>query len=89
MCVSKLFKLPAELICRSTTGSATGVPSISAYCVTITLMNAAAGLATGIAMRLTRLDDPLLWGVTAFLLNCVPIMGPLPGVGIFCWPASW
>ena len=57
--------------------------NISAYLVTITLMNSAVGLATGIAMWLTGLGDPVLWGVGAFLLNFVPIMGPLFGVGIF------
>jgi predicted PurR-regulated permease PerM len=57
--------------------------NISAYLVTITVMNAAVGLATGIAMWLTGLGDPVLWGVAAFLLNYVPIMGPLLGVGIF------
>jgi predicted PurR-regulated permease PerM len=57
--------------------------NISAYLVTITLMNAAVGLATGIAMYLTGIGDPVLWGVGAFLLNFVPIMGPLLGVGIF------
>jgi predicted PurR-regulated permease PerM len=53
------------------------------YLVTITIMNAAVGLATGVAMWLTGLGDPVLWGVVAFLLNFVPIMGPLFGVGIF------
>ncbi|MBB3138558.1 putative PurR-regulated permease PerM [Rhizobium pisi] len=57
--------------------------NISAYLVTITVMNGAVGLATGIAMWLTGLGDPVLWGVAAFLLNYVPIMGPLLGVGIF------
>lgn len=57
--------------------------NISAYLVTITLMNAAVGLITGIAMWLIGLGDPILWGVAAFLLNYVPIMGPLLGVGMF------
>lgn len=57
--------------------------NISAYLVTITAMNAGVGLATGIAMWLTGLGDPVLWGVGAFMLNFVPIMGPLLGVGIF------
>lgn len=57
--------------------------NISAYLVTITLMNAAVGVATSIAMWSTGLGDPVLWGVVAFLLNFVPIMGPLLGVGIF------
>jgi predicted PurR-regulated permease PerM len=57
--------------------------NISAYLVTITVMNAAVGFATGITMWLTGLGDPVLWGVTAFLLNYVPILGPLLGVVIF------
>ena len=57
--------------------------NISMYLVTITALNAAVGVATGIAMWLTGLGDPVLWGVVAFLLNFVPIMGPLFGVGIF------
>lgn len=63
--------------------------NISAYLVTITLMNTAVGLATGLAMWLTGLGDPILWGVAAFLLNYVPIMGPLLGVGVFSLLAFW
>ena len=57
--------------------------NISAYLVTITVMNAAVGIATGFVMWATGLGDPVLWGVVAFLLNYVPIMGPLVGIGIF------
>lgn len=57
--------------------------NISMYLVTITLMNAAVGIAAGLAMWLVGLGDPVLWGAVAFLLNFVPIMGPLVGVGIF------
>ena len=56
---------------------------ISAYLVTITAMNAAVGAATAAAMYLCGLGDPLLWGTTAFLLNYIPIIGPLFGVCIF------
>jgi predicted PurR-regulated permease PerM len=56
---------------------------ISAYLLTITAMNAAVGVATGVAMYLCGLGDPLLWGATAFLLNYVPILGPLFGTVIF------
>jgi predicted PurR-regulated permease PerM len=56
---------------------------ISAYLVTITVMNAAVGGATAAAMYLCGLGDPLLWGAAAFLLNYVPILGPLFGTGIF------
>jgi predicted PurR-regulated permease PerM len=56
---------------------------ISGYLVTITAMNAAVGAATAAAMYLCGLGDPLLWGTTAFLLNYIPIIGPLFGVCIF------
>jgi predicted PurR-regulated permease PerM len=56
---------------------------ISAYLLTITAMNTAVGIATAVAMYLCGLGDPLLWGATAFLLNYVPILGPLFGVAIF------
>jgi predicted PurR-regulated permease PerM len=41
------------------------------------------GIATGLAMWALGLDDPILWGAIAFLLNFVPILGPLTGVAIF------
>jgi predicted PurR-regulated permease PerM len=56
---------------------------ISAYLVTITAMNAVVGGATAAAMYLCGLGDPLLWGATAFLLNYIPILGPLFGTVIF------
>jgi predicted PurR-regulated permease PerM len=56
---------------------------ISAYLVTITIMNAAVGVATAAAMYLCGLGDPLLWGAAAFLLNYIPILGPLFGSFIF------
>jgi predicted PurR-regulated permease PerM len=56
---------------------------ISAYLVTITIMNAAVGIATGLAMWLTGVGDPILWGTAAFLLNYVPIFGAAVGVMIF------
>jgi len=56
---------------------------ISRYLVTITAMNAAVGAATAMAMYFSGLGDPVLWGALAFLLNYVPILGPLTGMGIF------
>jgi predicted PurR-regulated permease PerM len=70
---------------------------ISAYLVTITIMNAAVGLATALAMWLCGLGDPVLWGAVAFLLNYIPVLGPMIGVVMFAlvgllmvktlWPA--
>jgi predicted PurR-regulated permease PerM len=56
---------------------------ISRYLVTVTAMNAAVGGAVAAAMYVSGIGDPVLWGVVAFLLNYVPILGPLTGMGIF------
>src|SRR4051812_42094603 len=56
---------------------------IGGYLFTITLMNTAVGVLTGFAMWGCGLGDPILWGAAAFLLNYVPILGPLTGMGMF------
>jgi predicted PurR-regulated permease PerM len=56
---------------------------ISAYLLTITIMNAAVGIAMGLVMWITGVGDPVLWGTVAFLLNYVPILGIALGVSIF------
>ena len=69
--------------------------NISRYLVTISLMNAGVGVATGIAAWLCGLSDPVLWGAVAFFLNYVPILGPLTGVailflaGLMTFDAMW
>lgn len=50
---------------------------ISAYLTTITLMNAAFGLAVGLASFALGLPNPVLWGVLAGVTNYVPYMGAL------------
>ena len=50
---------------------------ISGYLLTISLINAVVGVATGIAVYLLGLSDPILWGTVAFLLNYVLILGPI------------
>jgi AI-2E family transporter len=56
---------------------------ISAYLVTITIMNAAVGSAMALAMWRTGMGDPIFWGTVAFLLNYVPVLGTALGVVIF------
>jgi predicted PurR-regulated permease PerM len=56
---------------------------LSVYLGTITMMNAAVGVATGAVAAFCGLGDPLLWGILAFLLNYVPIIGPTTGVITF------
>jgi predicted PurR-regulated permease PerM len=58
---------------------------ISAYLVTISAINAVVGLATGLVMWLCGVGDPVLWGVAAFGLNYVPILGPLLGIVLFAF----
>ena len=57
--------------------------NISGYLATITFMNVLVGIANGLSIWAFGLPDPLLWGVAAFLLNYVPILGPLTGMVIF------
>jgi len=56
---------------------------VSAYLFTITIMNLAVGVATGAVMALCGMGDPVLWGTVAFLLNYIPILGPMTGVVVF------
>lgn len=56
---------------------------ISMYLATITAMNALVGGATALIMLVCGIDDPILWGGIAFLLNFAPIVGPLMGAALF------
>jgi predicted PurR-regulated permease PerM len=56
---------------------------VSAYLFTITIMNLAVGVATGAVMAVCGVGDPVLWGTIAFLLNYIPILGPMLGVVVF------
>jgi predicted PurR-regulated permease PerM len=57
--------------------------NISAYLVTVTLINGVVGLATLGVMWACGVANPLLWGVLAFALNFVPILGAMVGMVIF------
>lgn len=67
--------------------------NVSIYLVTITLMNLLVGFANMVQCWATGMPNPLLWGVVAFLLNYIPIIGPLTGmmiyfvVGLFSFPS--
>jgi predicted PurR-regulated permease PerM len=68
---------------------------ISQYLLTVSMMNALVGLLNGVAVWLLGMPDPLLFGTLAFLLNYVPVLGPVTGmvifffVGIFTFPSFW
>jgi predicted PurR-regulated permease PerM len=56
---------------------------LSAYLLTITVINAAIGCITAGVMWLCGVPGPVLWGVVAFCLNFVPILGPFCGIVLF------
>jgi predicted PurR-regulated permease PerM len=56
---------------------------VSAYLFTITIMNLAVGVAIGTVMMFCGVGDPVLWGTVAFLLNYIPILGPMIAVAVF------
>ena len=56
---------------------------LSAYLLTIAVINVAVGCATAAVMWLCDVPGPVLWGVVAFCLNFVPILGPFFGIILF------
>jgi predicted PurR-regulated permease PerM len=69
--------------------------NISRYLTTISAMNLLVGVLAGLAVWLLGMPDPLLFGTLAFLLNYIPIIGPLTGmtvfffVGVFTFSTIW
>ncbi len=57
--------------------------NVSAYLLTVTCINALVGVATGCVMWLCGVANPVLWGAVAFVVNFVPILGPMVGIVIF------
>lgn len=55
---------------------------LSNYLFTITLINAALGIAIGVSMWLLGMPNPILFGVLAFAFNFVPYLGAIVGVAI-------
>jgi len=55
---------------------------ISAYLLTITLINACMGLVVGLIMYATDMPNPVLWGVMAGVLTFVPYLGAAAGISI-------
>ncbi|MGI4953184.1 MAG: AI-2E family transporter [Janthinobacterium lividum] len=56
---------------------------ISAYLLTITIINAVVGVLCGLVMWGCGVPGPLVWAVVAFCLNYIPILGPFAGVALF------
>jgi len=68
--------------------------NVSLYLATITVMNLLVGSLNFLQCWALGLPNPLLWGVVAFLLNYIPIIGPFTGiviyffVGLFVFPSA-
>ncbi len=56
---------------------------ISAYLLTVTVINMVVGSAVAAVMWAFGVPGWPLWGVVAFCLNYIPILGPLAGVAMF------
>jgi predicted PurR-regulated permease PerM len=54
--------------------------NVSSYLATITAINATLAFVSGLALWACGMSDPLLWGTMVFVLNYVPIIGPVTGV---------
>jgi predicted PurR-regulated permease PerM len=57
--------------------------NISMYLITVTVINAVVGFLTMGIMWACGVANPLLWGTIAFVLNYVPILGPMVGMVLF------
>ena len=50
--------------------------NVARYFSTITLINAALGVLTAIALQVMGVADAMMWGVVAFLMNFIVYLGP-------------
>ena len=57
--------------------------NVASYLATITVMNILVGSLNGLQVWLLGMPNPLLFGTIAFLLNYIPILGPMTGVVMF------
>jgi len=57
--------------------------NVSAYLLTVTAINFVVGMLTSAVMWGCGVANPLLWGFIAFVMNFVPILGPMVALVIF------
>ena len=55
---------------------------ISRYLLTVFVINVCLGICIAIGLSFTDMPNPVLWGLAATLLNFVPYLGALVGIGI-------
>jgi predicted PurR-regulated permease PerM len=57
--------------------------NVSAYLITVMLINFIVGVCTLVVMWACGVANPLLWGLIAFVVNFVPILGPMVALVLF------
>ncbi|SMH54178.1 AI-2E family transporter [Azospirillum agricola] len=62
--------------------AATLQQNIAVYLLTITVINAMLGVATGVVMWMWGLPNPALWGVLVAVANYIPFIGPAVMTGV-------
>ena len=55
---------------------------------TVTIVNACLGMLVGLGVSLVGMNNAILWGVVAALLNYIPYFGPAAGVAILIAAAT-
>jgi predicted PurR-regulated permease PerM len=60
---------------------------VSAYLLIVTGINAILGVAVALSFYALGMPTPLLWGALAFVLNFIPYVGAITGIGIAAFMA--
>ncbi len=55
---------------------------VSAYLLTVTAINAGLAIAVAASFHAFGMPTPFLWALLAFILNFIPYLGPIAGVGL-------
>ena len=56
--------------------------TLSRHLLTVTVINTGLGVAVGLALWLLGMPNPVLWGSMAAILNFIPYVGALVGIGV-------
>ncbi len=60
---------------------------VSAYLLIVSVINAVLGVAVALCFYALGMPTPLLWGALAFVLNFIPYVGAVTGIGIAAFMA--
>jgi predicted PurR-regulated permease PerM len=60
---------------------------VSTYLLTVTLINAGLGLAIAASFHLLGMPSPYFWGLLVFVLNFIPYVGAVTGIGLSAFMA--